>query len=152
MTKRQDEATSRARPPGSGQVPHLLGSIVGTWRRVAPPVEHSPRVPVCFFAKMSKPRSKAAALPQRATGAGSQSASAMPTATLHRTRPSAMQFASMVRLQPRLERQPPVTTRSAATRTCLGARGDAANGAAERGWCLCRVSARAGTRSSMLCS
>ena len=42
--------------------------------------------------------------------------------------------------------------RSAVTQACLCLRGAAAIDANERGWCLARVSARAGVRPSMFCS
>lgn len=51
-----------------------------------------------------------------------------------------------------LRRTPFFSARSAVTRACLCRRGAAAIGANERGWCLSRVSARAGVRPSMFYS
>ena len=52
----------------------------------------------------------------------------------------------------RIRRTPFFSARSAVTRACLCLRGGAAIGANERGWCLARVSARAGVCPSMFCS
>ena len=68
------------------------------------------------------------------------------------TRASAMQTASVVHLQPRLTFGAMSSGHNTCTAMLVRVRGGAAIDANERGWCLARVSARAGVLSSMLCS
>ena len=68
------------------------------------------------------------------------------------TRASAMQTASVVHLQPRLENDANFFGHKACAAMLVRVRGGAAIGANEHGWCLARVSARAGVHPSMLCS
>ena len=68
------------------------------------------------------------------------------------TRASAMQTASVVHLQSRLTFGAMSSGHKACAAMLVRVRGGAAIGANERGWCLARVSARAGVRPSMFCS
>ena len=64
------------------------------------------------------------------------------------TRASAMQTASVVHLQPRLRFGAMSSGHKACAAMLVRARGGAAIGATERGWCIARASARAGGDAS----
>ena len=107
---------------------------------------------VCFFEKSSKRASKARGIAAPSTFTGVDYQPGLPTGILRSRLKERCRSRNALKSTACLRRTPLVTARMAATRTCLCARGDAANGASERGWCLARVSARAGGRSIMLCS
>ena len=86
------------------------------------------------------------------TAAHMRRGSAMHKLDAQCTRASAMQTASVVHLQPRLTFGAKSSGHKACAAMLVRVRGGAAIGANERGWCLARVSARAGVLSSMLCS
>ena len=72
--------------------------------------------------------------------------------TLHSRLKERCQSLDALKSTASLRRTPFFSARSAVTRACLCLRGGAAIDANERGWCLPRVSARAGVRPIMVCS
>ena len=86
------------------------------------------------------------------TAAHMRRGSAMHKLDAQCTRASAMQTASVVHLQPRLTFGAMSSGHDTCAAMLVRVRGGVTIGANERGWCLARVSARAGVHPSMLCS